>query len=65
MLLASTVTHVPNYSVIPHMTAVLIVTTVRISNFTIASDRDEVYTYKNHATAFKHCQIFLLVMSWI
>jgi hypothetical protein len=40
MLLANTGIHVPNYSVIPHMTAVLIVTTVRISNLTTESDKD-------------------------
>jgi hypothetical protein len=40
MLLANTGTPIPNYSAIPHMTAVLTVTTVRISNLTTVSDKE-------------------------
>jgi hypothetical protein len=40
MLFANTGTAVPIYSVIPHMTAVLTVTTVRISKLTPASDKE-------------------------
>jgi hypothetical protein len=46
MLLAITSTHVSDYSVMPQMAAVLIVTTVRISNLITGNDKDQIYSYK-------------------